>query len=228
MKNILAFRVSLGTGNGLHDLRLTVASYAPYDNTFSDNKPPVPLLEQPFRLRDWEFDFRWQANENGDNPGWYGLRTAIKSARLPDLSIARRVIAALNKAGGPESPDDVIAAFAAAGIGQVVYSNTFNNFVMASDFVKADSFRAYYEVGVKDGGGGCCVNAYAPAGSSDEQITAAVSAALRVSRYCTDEQYVKWVAGGKRWSPAYRSPSTHNRVYTVDEIMAKAAAPAAA
>jgi hypothetical protein len=216
-----------------HHLAIEILELAPPNPAFHDSTVfPLPVLDTPGSRR-IGITMEWQANEGETAEGtvdgrrWYGgsVKCELHSCEIPKALrwICRQF------PGDDPSPRQVIDAFVESGIQQVAYSVPLSKHVLARHWHDAEHYRGYYDVGaMADSASGCIINAYVHQDFDDDTVTRAVEEALRKSRYCSVDELVRWVEGGRRWSPASTGGDhSHHLPLTVPQILGEPS-PAAA
>lgn len=189
------WRTRPADNHGYHKLTLDII---PLTAPYTGKAYPLPVFDTGWNVGN--LSLRWQGNA-GDPPAagtvdgvaWYGPHVEIESdnpARALALAswIAKTV-------PDIESPAAVVEALLSKGVPRVAYSCALSQYVVAGDWETAESYRCAYDAGARADGEGCTVNAYVPDGGDP---VAAVSKALRESKYCTDEGFARWIAAGKQ------------------------------
>lgn len=223
-KTIIAWRTFLTlptTRDKYGKLIIELVCLTPEDN---DRLPtPVPVFTQGYGDKETiEMSFQCGGldDDHPDVRKWYAPRFTLKNESITGHSKLmpwfRRKFTDEWGYDHPMAIIDILIAHAP----RVAYSGVLSGFVTASHWDTAESYRCYYDVGVPGKGddGSCTIHAYSPADSTDEEITRAVSKALRSSTYITDENFAGWINNGSKWRPAFDSQAPHHRPHTMEEI----------
>ena len=172
---------------------------------------PVPAYDRSYDSDCIELSFQATVGETRpgtlDGPRWYGGRYSLERQRIGGKSELHSWFSRIV----PES-----MGFADLGVPglltalqskaqRVAHSSELASYVPLEHYDRAQTFRCYIDKGITTSG--CIINAYVRAGATDEEITAAVSRALRDSQCASTEELAAWVNAGRKFELAYRSPA---------------------
>jgi hypothetical protein len=104
---------------------------------------------------------------------------------------------------------------------RVAYSVVMSEFVDARNHAAAESYRLFYETGIpgRHESNGCIINAYTHKDATDQEVTAAVTKALRESHHCSDADFAAWVTAGCQWNRSYYHESKLHTPASILEIL---------
>jgi hypothetical protein len=197
---------------GALDITLTMGFRPPAGHHALDK--PVPVILTPSYPHAGRLTVHFQCNRGEIAPGttdgcrWYGGRICYAADELtadcPTLKWWRKNF---TESHGYEARN--LIEWLTAKATRVAFSPAMSEFVDAHNHEKAESYRLYYETGIpsRRDRGGCIINTHAPKTASDEEITAAVSKALRESPYCSDHEFAEWIQNGSQWECGFRHES---------------------